>query len=77
MMILLRKPFSILLVLQIVVALLCGSKPLLAPPPTNPVENTPQTMPAGLMGAFLEASSRPFEFSPEGYRAHSGGWISS
>jgi hypothetical protein len=69
----LRKTFSALLVFLLVLTSLSVPGLQIAPPVTNPVEGSLQTMPDGLMGAFLEASSRPFEFGLDGYRAHSGG----
>ena len=46
---------------------------LTAPLTASQVQTTQETMPDGLLSAFLTASSQPFEAGAGGYHARSGG----
>jgi hypothetical protein len=59
--------------LAFLLALTCLSASSVQAAAPNRAQTAQQTMPDGLMAAFLAASARPFDAGAEGYRAHSGG----
>ena len=71
-----QRSFCTLLALLLALASLTAPGAQAAPPAPAPAQTgqtAQDTMPQGLMSAFLEASSAPFTASPDGYRARSGG----
>src|SRR5512146_919406 len=69
----LKRLFSTILALLLVLASLAQPGAQATPATAVPVQAVGQEMPDELMGAVLAASSQPFKASAGSYRAHSGG----
>ena len=69
----LEKSFSILLAFLLALTCLSAPSAQAVPAASSRAQTAQETMPDGLMSAFLAASSQPFDASAEGYRARSGG----
>ena len=69
----LQRSFSTLLALLLALTTLTAPAAQAAPPAPGRAQAAQETMPEGLMSAFLAASSQPFAAAADGYRARSGG----
>jgi len=69
----LQRSFSTLLVVLLALSTLTTTSPRAAPPAPGPAQTAQETMPDGLMSAFLAASSQPFAAGADGHQARSGG----
>ena len=69
----LQKSFSTLLAFLLALTILTAPGAQAAPATARQAQTAQESMPDGLMSAFLAASSHPFDASAAGYRARAGG----